>query len=71
MNKHVSDLFDEIADLTDGARSRYFAGRHVSDDTRVQVEGLLAFDCETRSVRASNRTIAQAMPMAVQTMLKY
>src|SRR5262245_19925549 len=45
MNKHVSELFDEVADLTDGARSRYFADCHVSDDTRVEVEGLLAFDC--------------------------
>ena len=45
MNKHVSELFDEVADLTDGARSRYFAECHVSDDTRVEVEGLLAFDC--------------------------
>ena len=45
MNKHVSELFDEVADLTDGARSRYFAEHHVSEDARVEVEGLLAFDC--------------------------
>src|SRR5206468_8501407 len=45
MNKRVSEIFGEVADLTDGARSRYFAECHVSDDTRVEVEGLLAFDC--------------------------
>src|SRR3954447_2154917 len=45
MNKHVSELFDEVADLTDEARSRYFAERHVSERTREEVEGLLAFDC--------------------------
>jgi len=44
MNKRVSELFYEVADLTGGARSRYFAEYHVSDDTRVEVEGLLAFD---------------------------
>jgi len=44
MNKHVSELFDEVADLTGGARSRYFAEHDVSEGTRVEVEGLLAFD---------------------------
>ena len=44
MKKHVNELFDDVADLTDGARSRYFAECHVSDSTRAEVEGLLAFD---------------------------
>ena len=44
MNKHVSELFDEVADLTERSRSRYFAACHVGDDTRLEVEGLLAFD---------------------------
>src|SRR5262249_30811495 len=45
MKKHVSELFDEVADLTGGARARYFAECHVNDDTRGEVEGVLAFDC--------------------------
>src|SRR5215469_9378723 len=44
MKKHVSELFDEVADLTHGARARYFAERRVNDNTRAEVEGLLAFD---------------------------
>jgi tetratricopeptide (TPR) repeat protein len=44
MKKPVSDLFDEVADLTDGARARHFAACGVSEDTRREVEGLLAFD---------------------------
>jgi serine/threonine-protein kinase len=44
MKKHVSELFDEVADLTHGARDRYFAERRVNDNTRAEVEGLLAFD---------------------------
>jgi serine/threonine-protein kinase len=44
MKKHVSELFDEVADLTGRARARYFAEHHVSEGTRVEVEGLLAFD---------------------------
>ena len=44
MKKHVSELFDEVADLTGGARARYFAEYHVTDDTREEVEGLLVFD---------------------------
>ncbi|HEY1338032.1 MAG TPA: serine/threonine-protein kinase, partial [Bryobacteraceae bacterium] len=45
MKKGVSELFDEVADLTTGARSRYFADCHVNEDTRREVEGLLVFDC--------------------------
>ena len=45
MKKPVSEHFDEVADLTDGARARYFAACGVSEDTRKEVEGLLAFDC--------------------------
>jgi serine/threonine-protein kinase len=44
MKKHVSELFDEVADLTGGARGRYFSEHDVNDDTREEVEGLLAFD---------------------------
>jgi len=45
MKKPVTELFDEVADLTDGARARYFAACGVSENTRKEVEGLLAFDC--------------------------
>ncbi|PWU06922.1 MAG: hypothetical protein C5B51_11270 [Terriglobia bacterium] len=45
MRKRVSELFDEVADLTEGGRARYFAQCHVNEDTRREVEGLLAFDC--------------------------
>jgi serine/threonine-protein kinase len=61
MNKHVSELFDEVADLTDGARSRYFAECQVSADTRVEVEGLLAFDCDwTTSLERNLSRVAVA-----------
>jgi serine/threonine protein kinase len=65
MNKHVSELFDEVADMTDGARSRYFAERHVSEAAKREVEELLAFDggwstsLERDLGRAADAAIAQ------------
>jgi len=45
MRKRAIELFDEVADLTNGARARHFDRYRVNEDTRRDVEGLLAFDC--------------------------
>jgi eukaryotic-like serine/threonine-protein kinase len=40
----VKELFEEVADLSVAARSRYFAEHQVNEHTREEVQGLLAFD---------------------------
>ena len=44
MNALVERLFHELADLSEAARMRYFAEHHVDDDTRREVEALLAYE---------------------------
>jgi eukaryotic-like serine/threonine-protein kinase len=61
MKKRVSELFDEVADLTDGARARYLAERHVNEATRGELEELLAFDCHwSTSLQHDLGLVAQA-----------
>ncbi len=44
MNSRLEDLFHELADLSPAARERYFARHGVDQQTRREVEELLAFD---------------------------
>jgi tetratricopeptide (TPR) repeat protein/predicted Ser/Thr protein kinase len=44
MNAPVQELFHEVADLSPDARTRYFAEHDVDEETRREVEALLAFD---------------------------
>jgi Tol biopolymer transport system component/tRNA A-37 threonylcarbamoyl transferase component Bud32 len=44
MNALVERLFHDVADLPEAARMRYFAEHHVDDDTRREVEALLAYE---------------------------
>jgi serine/threonine protein kinase len=40
----VKELFDQVADLTQESRARYFFEHGVNENTRLEVEELLAFD---------------------------
>src|SRR5262245_304717 len=44
MNPLVEELFHQVADLPAAARTRYFAEHHVDEETRREVEALLAFE---------------------------
>ncbi len=44
MNSRLEDLFHELADLSPSAREQYFARHGVDQQTRREVEELLAFD---------------------------
>jgi len=44
VNSRVEDLFHELADLSQAAREQYFARHGVDQQTRREVEELLAFD---------------------------
>ena len=44
MNSRLEDLFHELADLSPAAREQYFARNSVDQQTRHEVEELLAFD---------------------------
>ena len=44
MNSRLEDLFHELADLSPAAREQYFARHGVDQQTRREVEELLAFD---------------------------
>lgn len=49
MNARVEELFHELVDLSPGDRARYFGEHEVDNDTRQEVETLLAFDPGARS----------------------
>ncbi len=44
MNARVKELFHELADLPAEARTQYFAQHEVDEETRHEVQELLAFD---------------------------
>ncbi|HYW48314.1 MAG TPA: serine/threonine-protein kinase [Bryobacteraceae bacterium] len=44
MNARVEELFHEVVDLSPGDRARYFGEHQVDNETRHEVEALLAFD---------------------------
>src|SRR5262249_86031 len=64
MNARVEELFHEVVDLSADARARYFAERHIDDDTRREVEALLAFDSGASSFLLRDISIAarRALP---------
>ncbi|MEZ5355489.1 MAG: serine/threonine-protein kinase [Bryobacteraceae bacterium] len=49
MTPRVEELFHLVADLPPGARARYFADHGVDEQTRREVEALLAFDSHDTS----------------------
>jgi serine/threonine-protein kinase len=61
MKMRVKELFDEVADLSVGARADYFAEHQVNTGTRGEVEGLLGFDCRwTTSLERNVGQVAMA-----------
>ena len=68
MKARVEELFHEVADLTPDARARYFAEHDVDEDTRTEVDALLAFDSDASGLlqrdigQAANRALAQLEP---------
>ena len=44
MNAAVEELFHQAAGLPPPARARYVADHHVDEDTRREIEALLAFE---------------------------
>jgi serine/threonine protein kinase len=46
-SERVQQLFHAVADLTEEARTRYFAERDIDASTRREVEALLAFDSQS------------------------
>jgi tetratricopeptide (TPR) repeat protein/predicted Ser/Thr protein kinase len=44
LKREVESLFHELADLPPDQREKYLQSRHVSDEVRAEVEGLLRFD---------------------------
>ena len=49
MKIEVETLFHKLVDLPPQARTQYFVDHHVDEDTRRQVEALLAFDAEANT----------------------
>ncbi len=64
MNARVKELFHELADLDPGARARYFAEHEIDEETRAQVEELLAFDggATTMLERGIGDAASRALP---------
>jgi len=68
MKARVKELFDELADLPSEARMRYFAEHEVDQETRREVEELLAFDSGASSFLmrdisdAASRSLLQLEP---------
>jgi tRNA A-37 threonylcarbamoyl transferase component Bud32/tetratricopeptide (TPR) repeat protein len=58
MRSVVEEVFNEVADLSVEARVRYFEERGINEETRREVESLLAFD--TQSANSLDRNIMQA-----------
>lgn len=63
MNARVEELFHELVDLSPAARTEYFAGHPVDEQTRRDVEVLLAFDPSASS--ALMRDISDAASRAL------
>jgi tetratricopeptide (TPR) repeat protein/predicted Ser/Thr protein kinase len=64
MNARVQELFHELADLPAEARTRYFAEHEVDEETRNEVEELLAYDSGASAFLVDGVTLAasRALP---------
>jgi hypothetical protein len=68
MNARVEELFSEVADLSPEVRAQYFAEHQVDEETRREVEMLLAFDSGASSFLlrdvgvAASRALPQLEP---------
>lgn len=68
MNGRVKELFHELADLPPEARARYFTEHPVDDETRREVDQLLAFDSGASALlmrdisMAASRSLPQLDP---------
>ena len=64
MRAEVEALFHETADLSPEARTRYFVEHEVDEDTRREVEALLAFDSQASSLLQRDISVAasRALP---------
>ena len=64
MNARVEELFHEVVDLSAVDRARYFGEHQVDEETRHEVEALLAFDPGARSFLERDVSIAasRALP---------
>jgi len=65
VDKQVSDLFREMADLPQAARESIFAARNVPSELRSEVESLLAFD--SKQDHSLTGCIGHAAEAVVQT----
>ena len=66
MNQRVKSLFHEIADLSPGARARYFAEHGIDDETRAELNELLAFDSGASAFLLQHVSIAASQSLAQQ-----
>src|SRR5262245_4866508 len=66
MNARVEELFHQVVDLPPDTRSRFFAEHGIDDDTRQQVEALLAFEPGASAflVRGISIAARRALPHA-------
>ncbi len=64
MKAHVEELFHEVVDLSPSERKEYFAEHAVEDETRCEVEALLAFDAGATEFIENDVSVAamQALP---------
>ncbi len=64
MNIRIEELFHELADLSADERARYFVERDVDQDTRREVEALLACDSGTSAflLRDISNAASRALP---------
>jgi len=58
MNARVQELFHDVADLSPEARTEYFAAHAVDEETREEVEELLAFDSSASAFLQRDVSIA-------------
>lgn len=54
MRIYLEEVFHEVADLNAAARSRYFAEHAIDEQTRKEVEALLAFDSPSSMLLEKN-----------------
>jgi predicted Ser/Thr protein kinase/tetratricopeptide (TPR) repeat protein len=64
MNARVEEVFHEVVDLSQADRARYFGEHQVNEETRQEVEALLAFDSGASGFLARDVSIAasRALP---------
>jgi serine/threonine protein kinase len=58
MNARLQELFHDVADLSPEARTEYFAAHAVDEETREEVEELLAFDSSASAFLQRDVSIA-------------